>query len=245
MLFKNFKKQHQTNEAERINDGKTHVFNLVVLDESGSMSVIENEARSGCNEVLSGIRKAQEDHPELIQTISLLPFSTGEMKYIYENTPIGDTKDIAGEYRPGGMTALYDAMGYALTRLEKETDKYADAVGLVTVITDGYENSSHEYSGKMVYDLVERLQKKGWTFAFMGANQDVMEVAKSLHIKNAREFEYTGTGMTGAFDEEKRAKERYWERLKFMRTHTADMSTEERQAFYAQTEENTDYYDGV
>lgn len=243
MLFKNFKKQHQTNEAERINDGKTHVFNLIVLDESGSMSTIENEARSGCNEVLSGIRKAQEDHPELIQTISLLPFSTGEMKYIYENTPIGDTKDIAGEYRPAGGTALYDAMGYALTLLEKETDKYADAVGLVTVITDGYENSSHEYSGKMVYDLVERLQKKGWTFAFMGANQDVMKVAKSLHIKNAREFEYTGKGMTHAWSTEKLARERYWERLIKMHGETAGMSTEDKQAHYAQMETATNYYD--
>ena len=241
MLFIN-KNKHQNNDANLINDGKTHVFNLIVLDESGSMSVIEQQARSGCNEVLSGIRQAQTEHPDIIQTISLLPFNTGDMKYIYENTPIGETKDITSEYSPNGCTALYDAMGYALTRLEKETDKYADALGLVTIITDGEENSSREYSGKMIFDLVERLKKKGWTFAFMGANQDVMKVAQSLNIKNAREFEYTAEGTAATFAMENKARSRFWSRLDRMRKETADMSVEERQECYAANESATDYY---
>ncbi|MBP5477597.1 MAG: VWA domain-containing protein [Paludibacteraceae bacterium] len=241
MLFIN-KKKHQNNDALPVNDGKIHVFNLIVLDESGSMSVIEQQARSGCNEVLSGIRQAQKEHPNLVQTISLLPFNTGEMKFIYENTPVEETHDIAGEYSPNGCTALYDAMGFALTRLEKETERYEDAVGAVTVITDGEENSSREYSGKMIYDIVERLKQKGWTFAFMGANQDVMKVARSLNIKNAREFDYTGEGMTDAWERERKAKMRHFLRLEHTYELTASMPREEKRKYMAEEEAATDYY---
>lgn len=242
MLFTN-KKHTQQPSATPLNDGKTHVFNLIILDESGSMAIIENAARNGCNEVLSGIRKAQKNETELVQHVSLLPFSTGKLKYIFNNETAEKTHDIGQEYSPSGCTALYDAMGFSLTALEKEVDKYEDAIGLVTVITDGEENSSVEYSGKAIYELVERLKKKGWTFAFMGANQDVMKVAQSLNINNAREFEYTEDGMTGAFDQEVQAKGRFWDRLKGNRKATQGMSREDRQAFYAQVEKNTNYYD--
>ncbi len=246
MLFKNKKNNEPaTDKQERINDGKTHIFNLIVLDASGSMSVIEDAARSGCNEVLSGIRKSQNDEPEMQQHVSLLPFSTGRMIYIYDNVSAENAQDIDKQYRPGGCTALYDAMGYSLTALEREVDKYTDAVGLVTIITDGYENASVEYSGKMIFDLVERLRAKGWTFSFMGANQDVLEVAKTLNIKNAREFDYSADGLHMAFATERSAKERYLHRMKQQRQEAADMSVEERQGYYASREEDTDYYGGI
>ena len=63
-------------------------------------------------------------------------------------------------------------MGIALHTLEKEVGE--DAIALVTVITDGYENASREYTGKMIKDLVSRLDEKGWVFTYIGANQDAM-----------------------------------------------------------------------
>ena len=38
---------------------KTKVFNLIILDESGSMSCIERQALNGLNETLQTIRRAQ------------------------------------------------------------------------------------------------------------------------------------------------------------------------------------------
>jgi hypothetical protein len=242
MLFT--KENHQTEPGvDRINDGKTHVFNLIILDESGSMGVIEQQARSGCNEVLSGIRKAQSEHPDLVQHIYLLPFSTGQLHYIFNNVDASVIHDIDKEYNPSGCTALYDAMGMSLKEMEREADKYTDSLGVVTVITDGEENSSVEFSGKMIFDIVEQLKKKGWTFAFMGANQDVLKVAQSLNIKNAHEFEYTAAGTTAAFDMESRARGRFWDRIEKLRKSTKGMSMEERQECYAQTEADTDYYE--
>ena len=47
---------------------------------------------------------------------------------------------------------------------------------LATVITDGMENASEEYSGKTIKALVDRLREKGWTLAYIGANQDCIEL---------------------------------------------------------------------
>lgn len=95
--------------------------------------------------------------------------------------PIESIKDFTeSDYRPGGCTPLYDAMRKTLNELEgviREGDRV-----LATVITDGYENSSEEYSGKTIKALVDRLREKGWTLAYIGANQDAVEVAKDLHI---------------------------------------------------------------
>ena len=98
------------------------------------------------------------------------------------------------DYCPGGCTPLYDAMGITLNHLESvilPEDKV-----MATVITDGYENSSREYSGNTIKALVSRLRAKGWVLAYIGANQDAVEVARELNIKNALNFEATPDGMS-------------------------------------------------
>ncbi|MBR3564840.1 MAG: VWA domain-containing protein [Paludibacteraceae bacterium] len=241
MLFTK-KKEQENAPQELIKDEKTHIFNLIILDESGSMHKIEEAARSGCNEVLGTIRKAAEDNAEIEQNVTLV-FFDDTMRYIYKHEKIDNVKDIDREYCPRACTALYDAMGISLTALEKEVDKYDDAIGLVTVITDGQENSSREYSGKEVYDLVGRLREKGWTFAFMGANQDVMETAKRLNIKNTREFEYTNSGMRESFTVAAMASINYNTRIAKSREATKNMSKEEKMAYYSAMESDADFFE--
>ena len=53
---------------------KTRVFNLIILDESGSMSCIERQALTGVNETLQTIRRAQEKYPEQEQYVTFVPF---------------------------------------------------------------------------------------------------------------------------------------------------------------------------
>lgn len=43
---------------------------------------------------------------------------------------------------------------------------------LVTIVTDGYENASKEYTGSAIKALVAELKNKGWVFAYIGANQE-------------------------------------------------------------------------
>ncbi len=51
-----------------------NVYNVIILDESGSMSAIYNQALTGINEVLSGIRKNQEEYPDQQHYVTIVTF---------------------------------------------------------------------------------------------------------------------------------------------------------------------------
>mgnify|MGYP004566816155 FL=1 len=70
--------------------------------------------------------------------------------------------------------------------MHKHVQDIKDTMVVVTIITDGMENASREYNGKTIKELVERLRGEGWTFTYMGANQDSVEVAMSMSIRNGR-----------------------------------------------------------
>lgn len=174
-----------------------NIYNVIILDESGSMSSIYKETIQSVNEVINGIRKNQEDYPEQHHYVSIITFEgdgIGGVKTRRDRVPIGVIQDFTTrDYRPGGCTPLYDAMGKTLNELESlilEDDRV-----FATVITDGYENSSREYSGRTIKELVGRLREKGWILAYIGANQDAIEVARDLHIGNALNYAATPTGV--------------------------------------------------
>ena len=174
-----------------------NIYNVIILDESGSMSSIYKETLTSMNEVLNGIRKDQEEHPEQRNYVTIVTFEGNGIKGIKtrrDRVPIESIKDLSeADYRPGGCTPLYDAMGKTLNELEGLV-RPDDRV-LATVITDGYENASEEYSGSTIKTLVTRLREKGWTLAYIGANQDAVEVAKDLNINNALNFSVCEEGV--------------------------------------------------
>ena len=173
-----------------------NVYNVIILDESGSMSAIYDQALTGINEVLSGIRKNQEDHPDQQHYVSIVTFEgngIAGIKTRRDRVAINKVEDFSKQdYRPGGCTPLYDAMGVTLNGLAGKI--HEDDRVMATIITDGYENASEEYSGKTVKTLVAGLREKGWAFAYIGANQDAVEVAKDLNINNALNFDATPEG---------------------------------------------------
>jgi len=56
---------------------------------------------------------------------------------------------------------------------------------LVTIITDGEENSSKEFTGQMIKKMIDELKALGWVFTFIGANIDVEKVAAQISINNS------------------------------------------------------------
>jgi methanogenic corrinoid protein MtbC1 len=128
-------------------------------------------------------------------------FNSGKnyLKVKYSKTPIGEVKELTQEdYVACGCTALYDAMGEMISEL-KRNGTIEDRV-LVTVITDGYENASQHWSGPQIKSLVEELRHEGWTFTYIGANQDVEAVAGSMGIRNTLAFEETEEGTKAMFE---------------------------------------------
>lgn len=171
---------------------EVNVYNLIIIDESGSMGSIRKEAVDSVNETLQTIRAAQKKHEGQKHYVTLVTFND-DVKTICDRVSADEVAELTFEtYCPDCCTALYDAMGISMNALRKEVTD-GDKV-LVTVVTDGYENASKEYSGKTVKAMVDELKGKGWVFAYIGANQDVEAVAATMSITNAMAFESTSSG---------------------------------------------------
>lgn len=172
------------------------MYNVVILDKSGSMEHIRHAAVSGFNETLNVIKKAQEKYRDTQEHfVSLVAFCSCETKQIFDKVPVADAEPLAmDDYQPCCCTPLYDAMGFTLAGMRKQVGDTDDAMVVVTIITDGLENASKEYDRVAIKRLVEQLKGEGWTFTYMGANQDAPDVAAGMSIRNSRNFHYSPEG---------------------------------------------------
>ena len=220
---------------------KTKVFNVIILDRSGSMECIRQAAVEGFNETLAGIKKAQEKFDDTQDHfVSLVTFCSCETKHVYDKTPVTEATPLNIEdFQPCCTTPLYDAMGMTLTGMHKHVQGMKDTMVVVTIITDGMENASREYNGNTIKELVERLRDEGWTFTYMGANQDSVEVAMSMSIRNARNFDYSNEGTRASMQKDSSTRMNLFGRL--AKWKTAEMkgccgvlaSESERRNLYA------------
>jgi len=173
------------------------IHNLIILDQSGSMMSIYDMALSSINETLQTIRGSRSKVSGTKQDVTIVTFSgdgVRGVKAVRNMVPVEEVKDLTvKDYKPDGCTPLYDAVGKSLADLQKQVGP-EDKV-LVTIITDGYENSSEEYVAGQIRSTIEQLRAKGWTFAFIGANQDAVLTAQELNIDNALNFMCSPEGM--------------------------------------------------
>lgn len=193
-------------------DEKIIVHNLLILDESGSMESIYHPSLSGCNETIQSVRSAQRKYENQDQRFSFVTFNSDGIKTVMDDVPIGEVRDLtAADFHPDACTPLYDAIGKSCSALEKKITEKERA--LVTIITDGLENDSSEYSLEAIQAMTERLRAKGWTFIYMGANQNAKEVALTMNIKNALTFEATIEGTEHMYMRCGRGHNQYYERI--------------------------------
>ena len=185
------------------------VFNLIIVDESGSMSVIRKQAFTGMNETLSTVRNMQEKFPDTEQHVTLVTFDSDHMKWHYNDALAKDTHDLTWKaYNPCAATPLYDAIGKTVSALNAQAGK--DDNVLVTIITDGYENCSREWTQKMVRNLIEKLKEQKWTFSLIGTdNLDVEGMARDFLIDECMAFKQDEEGTKAMFKRERKARARY------------------------------------
>lgn len=190
-----------------------NVYNLIILDESGSMHAIYDPAITGVNETLQTIREARKENPGQNHFVTLVAFDSSHYNEIYHNVPAESALDITKEqYIPSGMTPLYDAMGRALMELREHVKDESDVI-LVTIVTDGYENFSKEFTGASIKALIEDLKKRNWVFTYIGANQDVESVAASMSINNHYAFMATEEGTNEMFRKERCSRKKFFKKL--------------------------------
>lgn len=197
------------------NNSTTKVYNLIILDESGSMSAIRSQALSGANETIQTIKASQESEPELQQFVTFVTFDSGQrqaVRTLIDCVPAAKVRELGeSDYSPWGGTPLFDAMGTSINHLRTKVQE-GDKV-LVTIITDGMENSSREYSGTAISALVAELKAMGWTFTYIGANQDSIEVALKMNITSAMNFKANEASSRVMFEKMNSYRKEYYRKI--------------------------------
>jgi len=191
---------------------KKKVFNLIILDASGSMCSIEKATVSGLNETIQSIKHAQTEHPEQEHFVTLMSFNSNGQVYHLDRKPANDIELFDGkDYDPNSCTPLYDAIGSGIALLRRFVED--DDQALVTIITDGLENASHEYDYKAVTALMDKMKSRGWMIIYIGANQDAIKTAHDLHIDNGLEYDATPEGVKAMMDLECKSRQRFYNRI--------------------------------
>jgi len=154
----------------------------LVIDRSGSMEAIREDAEGGVN---AFVREQAKQPGEALLT--LVQFDT-EYDFIHKGVPVKQVP--AYKLVPRGNTALLDAVGRAINETGERLAKMAesDRPGLVilVIVTDGQENSSHEFSKARIKEMIDQQQTKyKWQFTFLGANQDAFAEAGGMGIHAA------------------------------------------------------------
>ena len=159
------------------NPNRTDV--IYVLDESGSMVRQAEEVRTTLTQQLEENRQLPGE-----VYVSLTTFHT-EVKVHYTAVPAAEVPEV--QYRPGGYTALNDALAKTINdagaRFAALPEEERPHRVLVFVMTDGHENSSKEFTVQAVRDLVDHQRDKySWEFIFLGEGLDI-QVGHDLGVR--------------------------------------------------------------
>lgn len=208
-----FIKRSITNNTSNMG-AKHQVHNLIILDESGSMESIKDTVIQGFNEIVQTVKGIELEFPDQEHFISLITFNGIRQKILHFIEPASKLDKIDdANYRPDASTPLYDAMGFGINKLQQVLKHQTDYNVLVTIMTDGEENASKEYTGAAIKSLIEGLKLNNWTFSYIGTDHDVEKFASMLSINNTITFNKTQSGMEEMFDKEKSARRVYSERI--------------------------------
>lgn len=144
---------------------------VVALDNSSSMQSIARETVDAFNRVgrsiCEGAYKTGQD-----ATLSLVTFGR-TIATTFFCDPITNVRTLGyHEYRPDGMTPMFDAVGLTAERLLQRADAKDKHVSFVAfVLTDGEENNSFHYPTHNPGKLIELMAKLNatdrWSFVFM------------------------------------------------------------------------------
>jgi len=146
---------------------------LAVLDRSGSMQTIAQEAIGGFNRFL-----AEQQDIEGEANLTLVLFDD-RVEVPVKSVPIRDVQPLTSQtFVPRGMTATYDAVGKALAELEALNPEKA----IVFIVTDGGENSSREFTQEAVKAKVTTAEARGWEVVFLAQNLDAAHAGGLLGV---------------------------------------------------------------
>jgi len=174
---------------------------VCIVDCSGSMMHLVDDTIGGINNVISEQKKVTDGEANL----TLVTFGS-IVETQLDNIPLAEVSDAKEYYQINGMTAMLDGIGMTITKVGNRLAKTPEAERpenvIVTIITDGQENSSQEYNASQIKEMI-KLQEStyNWEFVFLGANIDAATEASNIgiNINNAMQYGATAKGMTNTY----------------------------------------------
>ncbi len=150
----------------------------LVLDASGSMRLLREEVIESINEF---IKKQQEVKGKC--RITFHTFNSGYTTVFLDEKIKSAPKLTKESYRPNGLTALYDAVGKAVSTTQRRVKDSKAKKVIFVIVSDGMENASQEYNQQMVKKLIA--SHENWEFIYLASNLNAKEVAEDLSIPRA------------------------------------------------------------
>jgi hypothetical protein len=180
------------------------IYHLIV-DKSGSMFDCIEPTISGFNEQVTKIQQLEKEYSEQEITIGLTTFNHEVHHHFFQSPAAAVRKLDTDNYRPDGTTALIDAIGMTVQTIEKEIQHHnnqSNTTVVIVILTDGYENASQSFKLQDIKKTISRLEETGkWTFSFIGATLDAVDMAEAMSIKRHNSFRFSKSDMkTGLFD---------------------------------------------
>jgi len=182
---------------------RTTIYHLI-LDRSSSMNNCRTETIEGFNAQISTIRELQDTYPDQEFIVSLTVFNE-QVRHLISNRKVNDIRKLnRTNYVPNGMTALLDAIGESIARID---EKYADQIAnqqvsvVMVILTDGYENASKRYDYHTISSLIrEKDFSDQWSFSFIGADIDAVYAARDLSIRKENIISFSKNNMSSTID---------------------------------------------
>ncbi len=202
------------------------VHSYILLDRTGSMSDIWDEALGSVNAYADAVGKAEEGETDTLETsvtLAAFDYQQGfQFDVLRKGVTPSDWQNVSNnEVSPRGMTPLFDAINRTITMAEADNPEKA----VIVIMTDGLENSSREVTRDGAKAAMDRAKARGWEVVFLGAefasfgDADGVGIARSKQMsvgagslavtnerlaKKAREYG-KGDAAEIIFDEEDRA----------------------------------------
>lgn len=160
----------------------------ILLDRSGSMATLWNEALGSVNAYVQKLKKTDK-----------VQVAVFDNEYdVVRDCKVKDWEDITNEdAQPRGMTALYDSCGKIMTEAEEADSKKT----LLVVMTDGFENASREHTQESIKARVKQFEDKNWEVVFLGANFDAVDsVSGGLGLVASKSMNIAAGNLARGFD---------------------------------------------
>ena len=151
---------------------------IFLIDRSGSMYGSENDTIGGFNSFI-----AKQKKNETNARVTTILFDHG-YEVLYKRKNLYDVDDLTtNEYYVRGSTALLDAIGRTITSMDREVENKV----LFVITTDGYENSSKEFTRQQIKNMIN---SHNWEFIYLGADIDSYAEASSIGIRKSSVSNY-------------------------------------------------------